>query len=100
MAAPLLPPPPPPNPPSIALRAQQNDPNVPLPAPPVFLLTLNDVLTAIKCCQNVDLSIAEHPPAVQCTCNNHYNTVLHEHGVVTQAAAAAGPQGNTSALRE
>jgi hypothetical protein len=36
---------------------QQNDPNVPLPAPPVFLLTLNDVLTAIKCCQNVDLSI-------------------------------------------
>ena len=55
MAAPPLLQPSPPNPLSIALPAQPNDPN--LPAPPVFPLTLNDVLTAIKYCKNVDLSI-------------------------------------------
>lgn len=85
--------------PSITLPAQPNDPNLRLPAPPDFPLTLNDVLTAIKYCRNVDSSNAEHPPAVQRAYNNHHNTVLHEHGVAAQAAAA-GPQGAIQQLQD
>jgi hypothetical protein len=46
-----------PQPPPIALPAQPNDPNVPLPTAPVFPPTINDVLTAVKYRQNVDVSI-------------------------------------------
>ncbi|KAF8218972.1 hypothetical protein L208DRAFT_1559314 [Tricholoma matsutake] len=63
MAA-LFPPFPPPNPPPFTLPAQPNDPNVPLPAAPVFPPTMNDVLGAIRYHQTVDVSIAEHPTAV------------------------------------
>ena len=41
--------------------------------------------------------LAERPPAVRCTSNDCYNSVLYEHGVVSQAVAAARPQGTTSA---
>ncbi|KAF8241061.1 hypothetical protein L208DRAFT_1352094 [Tricholoma matsutake] len=88
----LVPPLPPPNPPPVALPAQPNDPNVPLPAAPVFPPTMNDVLGAVRYRQTVDVSIAERPAAVQCTANDHYNSVLYEHGIVVQAAAAVGPQ--------
>jgi hypothetical protein len=91
----------------VALPAQPNDPNVPP--------NIND-LGAVKYRQTVDVSIgmqitydipcnflivspAERSPAVRCTPNNRYNTVLYEHGVVAQAAAAVGPQ-STTALRK
>ena len=48
---------PPPIPPPIALPPQPNDPNVPLPVAPAFPPTINDVLTAVKFRQNVDVSI-------------------------------------------
>ena len=57
MAAVNLPLPLPPNPPAVALPAQPNDPNVQLPAAPVFPPTVNNVLTATKYRQNVDVSI-------------------------------------------
>jgi hypothetical protein len=41
----------------IALPALPDDPNVQLPAAPHFPPNVNDVLTAIKYRQNVDLSI-------------------------------------------
>jgi len=91
MAA-LAPPLPPPNPPPVALPAQPIDPNVPLPAAPVFPPTMNDVLGAVRYRQTVDVSIAERPAAVRCNANDRYNSVLYEHGVVAQAAAAVGPQ--------
>ena len=45
------------------------------------------------------LITAHHPPPVRCTLNDRYNSLLFEHGVVSQAVAVAGPQGTTSALR-
>ena len=106
----------PPNPPPIAIPAQPNDPNVQLAAAPAFPPTVVDVLAAVKYHQNVELSIckwivllfdipcnfwisAERPPAVRCTPDDRYNSVLYEHGVVAQAVAAAGPQGTTSQLQ-
>ncbi|KIL62682.1 hypothetical protein M378DRAFT_12625 [Amanita muscaria Koide BX008] len=37
-------------------------------------------------------AIRERPADVRCTPNDHYNSIIYEHRVVAQAAAAAAPQ--------
>jgi len=84
--------PPPLNPPPVAPPVPSNDPNVPMPAAPVFPPTVNNVLEALAYRRNVEVSMDEQDDDIRCTLNDHYNSVLYEHGVVSQAVAAAAPQ--------
>ncbi|KAF8812885.1 hypothetical protein BYT27DRAFT_7132131 [Phlegmacium glaucopus] len=78
--------------PPVALPPQSNDLRVPLPAAPVFPPTINDVLAAIRYHKDVEISVNHRPLDARCTRNDYYNSVLYEHSIIAQAAAAAGPQ--------
>ncbi|KAH8985408.1 hypothetical protein EDB92DRAFT_2116774 [Lactarius akahatsu] len=92
----------PPNPPPVVLPAPPNDPQVQLPPAPLYPPTRNDVLQAVWHHWAVDASINAFPqpfPAeteANCTLDDHYESVIYEHSVVAQAAAAAAPEAMVS----
>ena len=68
------------------------DPVNDCPCQALFKIDVTGALNVTKNAKNT----RKCPPAVWCTLNNDYNSVLYEHAVVTQAAAVASPQGTTS----
>ncbi|KAH9163049.1 hypothetical protein EDB89DRAFT_2242905 [Lactarius sanguifluus] len=91
----------PPNPPPVALPAPPNDPQVRLPPAPLYPPTRNDVLQAVWHHRSVDASINAFPepgpePEANCTLDDRYESVIYEHSVVAQAAAAAAPEAMVS----
>ncbi|KAH9051327.1 hypothetical protein EDB83DRAFT_2626617 [Lactarius deliciosus] len=85
----------PPNPPPVVLPAPPNDPQVQLPPAPCYPPTRNDVLQAVWHHGAVDASINAFPgpqPEANCTLDDRYESVIYEHSVVAQAAAAAAPE--------
>ncbi|KAH8982565.1 hypothetical protein EDB86DRAFT_2970285, partial [Lactarius hatsudake] len=76
------------NPPPVVLPAPPNDPRVQLPPAPSSPPTQQDVLLAVKYRQTVDASMLA-VPGPNCTQNDRYNSIIYEHSIVAQAAAAA-----------
>ncbi|KAI9451793.1 hypothetical protein BJY52DRAFT_1295830 [Lactarius psammicola] len=79
-------------PPPIALPAPPDDDTLILPAAPVFPPTRNDVHEAVRYRKDVEISITNRFPIIQCSPDDHYNAVLYEFNTVRAAAAAADPQ--------
>ncbi|KAH9175993.1 hypothetical protein EDB89DRAFT_1903484 [Lactarius sanguifluus] len=66
---------------------------MPIPPEPTYPPTVSDVIGAIRYHQDMDTSITQHHPDIGCNLTDWYHSVIYEHSIVTQAAAAAtGPQ--------